>query len=92
MTYFLNLNLWKKYRKNLKRIKRQKYKIKGCIKNSETISSLAKSFNIHESKIKYLIVLIKKYGYNILRNGKNKYYSNEYFKKLRALVQEREIV
>ncbi|PGH19637.1 hypothetical protein RN96_13945 [Fusobacterium polymorphum] len=51
-------------------MKRQRYKIKGCIKNGETISSLAKSFNIHESKIKYLIVLIKKYGYNILRNGK----------------------
>ena len=46
-------------------------------KNGETISSLAKSFNIHESKIKYLIVLIKKHGYDILRNGKNRYYSRE---------------
>ena len=47
-------------------------------KNGETISSLAKSFNIHESKIKYLIVLIKKHGYDILRNGKNRYYSKEF--------------
>ena len=47
-------------------------------KNGETISSLAKSFNIHESKIKYLIVLIKKHGYDILRNGKNRYYSREF--------------
>ena len=43
-------------------------------KNGETISSLAKSFNIHESKIKYLIVLIKKHGYDILRNSKNRIY------------------
>ena len=47
-------------------------------KNGETISSLAKSFNIHESKIKYLIALIKKHGYDILRNGKNRYYSKEF--------------
>ena len=47
-------------------------------KNGETISSLAKSFNIHESKIKYLIALIKKHEYDILRNGKNRYYSKEF--------------
>ncbi|WP_143403929.1 transposase [Fusobacterium polymorphum] len=60
--------------------------------NGKTIFSLAKSFSIHEFKIKYLIVLIKKYEYNILRNGENRYYSKEYSKKLRALAQEREIV
>ena len=47
-------------------------------KNGETISSLANSFNIHESKIKYLIALIKKHGYTILRNGKNRIYSKDF--------------
>ena len=49
----------------------------------ETISSLAKSFNIHESNIKYLIALIGKYGNNILRKGKNRAYSKEF--KLQAI-------
>ena len=52
-------------------------------KNGETISSLAKSFNIHESNIKYLIALIGKYGNNILRKGKNRAYSKEF--KLQAI-------
>ena len=49
----------------------------------ETISSLAKSFNIHESNIKYLIALIGKYGNNILRKSKNRAYSKEF--KLQAI-------
>ena len=36
-------------------------------KNGETISSLAKDFDVQESNIKYLIALIEKHGYNILR-------------------------
>ena len=36
-------------------------------KMGETIASLAKAFNIHESNIKYLIALIEKYGNNILK-------------------------
>ena len=44
----------------------------------ETISSLAKDFNIHESNIKYLIALIKKHGYNILREDKNRVYSKDF--------------
>ncbi len=47
-------------------------------KKGETISSLAKSFNIPESNINYLIVLIKKHGYDILRNGKNRVYSKDF--------------
>ena len=39
-------------------------------KMGETISSLTKAFNIRESNIKYLIALIKKHGYNILREDK----------------------
>ena len=52
-------------------------------KMGETISSLAKAFNIHESNIKYLITLIEKYGNNILRKGKNRTYSKEF--KLQAI-------
>ena len=44
-------------------------------KKGETISSLAKSFNVYKSTINYLIALIEKHGYDILRNDKNKYYS-----------------
>ena len=47
-------------------------------KNGETISSLAKSFNIRESNIKYLITLIEKHGNNILRKNKNIVYSKEF--------------
>ena len=49
----------------------------------ETISSLAKSFNIRESNIKYLITLIEKHGNNILRKDKNRVYSKEF--KLQAI-------
>ena len=49
----------------------------------ETISSLTKAFNIRESNIKYLIALIKKYGYNILREDKNRVYSKDF--KLQAI-------
>ena len=47
-------------------------------KIGETISSLAKAFNIRESNIKYLIALIKKHGYNILREDKNRVYSKDF--------------
>ena len=47
-------------------------------KNGETISSLAKAFNIRESNIKYLITLIEKYGNNILRKDKNRVYSKDF--------------
>ena len=35
-------------------------------------------FTVHKSTIEYLISLIKKHGYDILRNDKNKYYSKEF--------------
>lgn len=44
----------------------------------ETTSSLAKSFNVKSSNIDYLIQLIRRHGYDILRNGKNKFYSKEF--------------
>ncbi|WXZ65890.1 IS3 family transposase [Fusobacterium animalis] len=49
----------------------------------ETISFLTKAFNIRESNIKYLIALIKKHGYNILREDKNRVYSKDF--KLQAI-------
>ena len=47
-------------------------------KNGETISSLAKDFDVQESNIKYLIALIEKHGYNILRKDKNRVYSKDF--------------
>ena len=47
-------------------------------KNSETIVSLAKSFNVNKIIIHYLIKLIKKHGYDVLGNGKNRPYSKEF--------------
>ena len=52
--------------------KKDKIEIYERRKNGETISSLAKAFNIRESNIKYLIALIKKHGYDILRDNKRK--------------------
>ncbi len=47
-------------------------------KKGETISSLANSFYVSKSTIEYLIALIRKHRYDILRNGKNRYYSKEF--------------
>ena len=55
-----------------------KIKIYERIKNGKTISSLAKAFNIRESNIKYLVTLIKKHGYDILRKDKNRMYSKDF--------------
>ena len=44
----------------------------------ETTSSLAKSFNVRPSHIDYLIQLIRRHDYDILRNGKNRFYSKEF--------------
>ena len=44
----------------------------------ETTSSIAKSFNVRKSAIEYLIALIKKHGYDILRSGKNRIYSKNF--------------
>ena len=55
-----------------------KIKIYERRKNGETIPSLAKTFNVQESNIKYLIALIKKHGYNILREDKNRVYSKDF--------------
>ena len=45
---------------------------------SETTRLIAKSFNVRKSAIEYLTSLIKKHGYDILRNGKNRIYSKDF--------------
>ena len=47
-------------------------------KNGDIISSLATDFDVQESNIKYLIALIEKHGYNILRKDKNRVYSKDF--------------
>ena len=47
-------------------------------KKGETISSLTKAFDLHGSNIRYLIALIKKHGYDILRKNKNRIYSKDF--------------
>ena len=57
----------------------------------ETLPSLALKFNVNIHNIKYLIRLLNKHGYSILRNDKNKYYSKE-FKEVainRVLIKKR---
>ena len=51
------------------------YKIR---KKGETISSLTKAFKVRGSNIRYLIALIKKHGYDILRKNKNRTYSKDF--------------
>ena len=50
----------------------------------EATRSIAKSFNVCKSAIEYLISLIKKHRYDILRNGKNRIYSKEF--KLQTII------
>ena len=55
----------------------QKIEIHQRRLKGETIASLVLSFNVYRSNIQYLIRLLDKHGYDILRNGKNRYYSKE---------------
>ncbi|OON94581.1 MAG: hypothetical protein ATN32_01485 [Candidatus Epulonipiscium fishelsonii] len=47
-------------------------------KNGETINSLASSFKIHRSDIKYLIRLIDYHGLEIVKPPKRKVYSDKF--------------
>ena len=55
---------------NKQKIEIYEQRLKG-----ESLKSLSFNFNISIRNVKYLIRLIDKHGYNILRNGKNRYYS-----------------
>ena len=58
--------------------KEQKIEIYERRWNGETIKSLALNFNINIHNIEYLIRLIDRHGYSILRDDKNRYYSKEF--------------
>ena len=70
-----------------KLIREDKIEIYERRKNGETISFLAKVFNVHKSTIEYLISLIKKHGYDILRNDKNRIYSKDF--KLQSIIRKK---
>ena len=57
---------------------KQKIEIYERRLKGETLSSLALEFNINVSRLKYLVRLLKKHGYKILRNNKNRSYSKEF--------------
>lgn len=72
---------------------KQKIEIYERRSRGESSQKLALEFNVNVSKINYLVKLIDKHGYNILRNGKNRYYSKE-FKELtinRILINKESI-
>ena len=58
--------------------RKDKIEIYERSKNGETVVSLAKSFNVNKIIIHYLIKLIRKHGYDVLGNGKNRLYSKEF--------------
>lgn len=72
---------------------KQKIEIYERRSRGESSQKLALEFNVNVSKINYLVKLIDKHGDNILRNGKNRYYSKE-FKELtinRILINKESI-
>lgn len=59
----------------------QKIEIYEKRKNGKTLSQLAKEYNVNVHRIEYLIRLINKNGYDVLRKDKNRYYSKEFKEK-----------
>ena len=45
-------------------------------KNGNTISNISKKYNIREDVIKYLVRLIAKHGYDVLRTSKNRKFTS----------------
>ena len=58
---------------NEQRIEIYERRLKG-----EPIDSLALEFNVNVRNLKYLVKLLKRHDYSILRNGKNRHYSKEF--------------
>lgn len=58
---------------NEQRIEIYDQRLKG-----ESLINLALEFNINIHRVKYQIKLLNKDGYDILRNGKNRYYSKKF--------------
>ena len=57
--------------------RQQKIELYKKRKLGETVSSLSKEYQIYSSKINYLVRLIDRQGFDILRSDKNNYYSPE---------------
>lgn len=57
--------------------RQQKIELYKKRKLGETVSSLSKEYQINSSKINYLVRLIDRHGFDILRSDKNNYYSPE---------------
>lgn len=53
----------------------QKIQLYEKRKQGESISALSKEYQINSHNIRYLIRLIDKHGFDVLRTNKNKYYS-----------------
>ena len=45
-------------------------------KNGNTISNISKKYNIRKNVIKYLVRLIAKHGYDVLRTSKNRKFTS----------------
>lgn len=45
-------------------------------KNGNTINNISKKYNVRKDVIKYLVRLINKHGYNILRTSKNRKFTS----------------
>lgn len=58
---------------NEQRIEIYERRLKG-----ESLKSLALEFNVNIHGLEYLVRLLNKHGYTVLRNGKNKSYSKEF--------------
>ena len=58
---------------NEQRIEIYERRLKG-----ESLRTLALEFNVNFHRLEYLVRLLKKHGYNILRNNKNRSYSKEF--------------
>ncbi len=57
------------------------YKVKVQIyelrKQGQSFKQLSKRFGVNISGLKYIVKLIDRYGRNIVKKGKNRYYSPE---------------
>jgi transposase len=53
----------------------QKIEIYNKHKQGIVVPTLSKQYHIRKCNIRYLVKLIDRHGFDILRNGKNKYYS-----------------
>lgn len=62
--------------------KEEKIKLYNKRKAGERISSLCKTYKVHRSSISYIIRLIEAHGFDILREGQNRYYSPELKKEM----------